>query len=212
MNSESSLKLGPVIALLAIAIACLSYTPPAYSQDVQTLFGNNIRHGGFGSLIYGVTTVNGQTTFLRGTRGAWILNISEQHALHIGLAGYRSHRDFDPVIWPHDDLPEPELRATWGGFELEYVNRSYRILHLGAQLLIGSGDVRYDDRDLDLENTRDNYFVLQPGANVFLNVTSWFRISGGVFYRHAGNVILDGTSGSDLSGFSGILGFRFGRF
>lgn len=180
--------------------------------QTQTLLSSTIRHGGFGSPIYGVTTMNGQTVFMRGTRGVWVMNLTSEHTLHLGLAGYRTRSDFDPVDWMHHDVTEPELRANYGGFEVEYVNRSHRLVHMGAQLLIGSGNVRYDDRDLELDKTRESYFVLQPGANLMLNVTRWFRISGGVYYRHTGDVNLAGTSGGDLSGITGILGLRFGRF
>ncbi len=180
--------------------------------QTQTLLSSTIRHGGFGSPVYGVTTMNGQTVFLRGTRGAWIMNLSSEHALYLGLAGYRTRDKFEPADWLHDDIAEPQLRVNYGGFELEYVNSSYRLVHMGLQLLIGSGDVRYDDRDLEVDTTRDSFFVIQPGANLMLNVTRWFRISGGAYYRYAGNVHLDGTSDSDLSGITGILALRFGRF
>jgi hypothetical protein len=180
--------------------------------QTQTLFSSDIRHGGYGSLVYGVTSINGEVAYMRGTRGAWIIHFAENHALQLGLAGYRTHSEFRAVDWEHDDVTEPELRTNYGGFEVEYVNRSYRLVHFGTQLLIGSGNVRYDDRNLAADKTRDNYFVMQPGANMHLNITSWFRISAGVFYRHATNVNLDGTSDRDLSGMAGILGLRFGRF
>ncbi len=149
---------------------------------------------------------------LRGTRGAWILNLTPHHALHIGLAGYRTASDAPALNWSHQNIPRPDIRINYGGFEVEYVNRSYRLVHFGTQLNIGSGSVRYDNRNIAVDKTRDQYFVAQPGVNVMLNVTRWFRISAGGYYRYAANVNLEGTSDTDLSGFSGILGLRFGRF
>jgi hypothetical protein len=178
----------------------------------QTLVTSEVRHGGFGSLIYGVTSINGEVVMLRGSRGAWILNLSPQHALHIGLASYRTTPDAEAVNWTRDDIERPEMRINYGGFEMEYVNRSFRLVHFGTQLLIGSGSVRYDNRNIPVDKTRDHYFVAQPGVNVFLNVTNWFRISAGAYYRYADNVNLEGTDSAELSGFSGILGLRFGRF
>ncbi len=178
----------------------------------QTLFSSDVRHGGFGSLIYGATGINGEVALLRGTRGAWILNLSPQHAIHLGLAGYRTQPEITAASWPHSDVERPDIRTSYGGFEFEYVNQSFRLVHLGTQLLIGSGTVRYENRNIDLEKTRDDYFVVQPGVNLFLNVTRWFRISGGAYYRYAANVDLDGTSSTDLSGLTGIIGLRFGRF
>jgi len=179
--------------------------------STQTLLGSTVRHGGFGALVYGYTSFNDELVYFSGTRGAWILNLSELHALHIGLSGYRT-KDVDPVDWPHPGIAEPKLRTNYGGLELEYVNKSYRLVHVGGQLLIGSGNVRFDDRDIDVESTRDSYFVLQPGVNAFVNVTRWFRISGGLHYRYASNVTLDGTDDSNLSGLTCMVNLRFGKF
>lgn len=104
------------------------------------------------------------------------------------------------------------MRTDYGGFEMEYVNRSYQLIHWGVQMLIGSGEVRYEDHDPEFEDTLDSYFVMQPGVNAFLNITSWFRISGGIYYRYASNVNLEGTGDADVSGLAGILGLRFGKF
>ncbi len=211
--------------LAGIILACVILSTPATARDIhdkvyhfnerprtRTLVNSDVRHGGYGSLIYGVTSINGSVVMLRGTRGAWILNLSPEHAIHLGLAGYRTRPEADAVSWPHSDIDKPEIRTNYGGFEMEYVNRSYRLLHVGTQLLVGSGNVRYENRNIDLEKTRDSYFVVQHGVNLFLNVTNWFRISGGVYYRYAANVDLEGTGSKELSGFSGIMGLRFGRF
>ena len=185
-------------------------------RDTQTLFTSEVTHGGYGGLLYGFTIINDELTYLRGTRGAWIINLSSDHALNLGYGSYRTRSDFETAEWRFDDVPEPELRTNYSGFEMEYVNRSYRLVHFSAQALIGSGNVRYDDRNLDdfpgINRTRDSYFVMQPGVNMSLNITSWFKITGGVAYRYATSVNLEGTSNSDLSGLSGFIGLRFGSF
>ncbi len=180
--------------------------------QTQTLFSSGIRHGGYGSLIYGITSINGEMAYMRGTRGAWIIHFAENHAIQLGLAGYRTHSGVELMSWSHDDIDEPRLKNNYGGFEVEYVNRSHKLIHFGTQLLTGSGNVRYDNRNLEVDRTRDSYFVLQPGANIHLNVTSWFRVSGGAFYRYTANANLEGTNDRELSGITGILGLRFGRF
>ena len=178
----------------------------------QTLFDGNVSHGGYGGLIFGITSVNGQPAFMRGRRGAWILNFSDEHALNLGLGSYRTRNDFNPVEWTIDEVSEPDMRTNYSGFEIEYVNRSYQLVHFSVGSLIGSGNVRYDDRDIDVGRTRDSYFVLQPGVDLNINITNWFRISAGLSYRYASSVNLAGTSNEDLSGVSGILGLRFGGF
>lgn len=182
------------------------------AQQAETLFDGDVSHGGFGSILFGITSVNGEISYLRGTRGAWMLKFRDGHAINIGLGGYRTQTGFEAVNWTHADINIPELRANYGGFELEYLNRSNRLIHYGVQATLGGGTVRYRDQNIDLNKTSDTFFSFQPGANAHLNITNWFRVSGGVFYRFASGVSLDGTSNSELSGLSAAIGLRFGRF
>jgi hypothetical protein len=201
--------------LLMLPLNAAAQEPPADTlrgRETQTLLGAAVRHGGYGAPVYGVTRINGELVYLRGTRGAWVINMTEEHALNVGIGSYRTATGFAPGTPVLPDAVQPELRTSYAGLELEYVNRTRRLVHFSVQTLIGSGEVRYRERDLPLERTRDSYFVLQPGANVNLNVTTWFRLTGGVLYRHAGGVALDGTSSAELSGASSYLMLRFGRF
>ncbi|REL37803.1 hypothetical protein DYD21_08460 [Rhodohalobacter sp. SW132] len=200
------------LPVFLIFIASLSLPISLHGQQAETLFNGNVDHGGYGALIFGVTSVNGEAAYLRGTRGAWLLKFREGHTVGLGLGNYRTNSPFDAVNWQETAIPTPELRTNYGGFEIEYFNRSYKLVHFGGQLLIGGGTVRFSDRDIDLNNTSDAYFVLQPGANIHVNITRWFRVSGGVLYRLTDGVSLAGTSNSDLSGFSAMAGLRFGKF
>jgi hypothetical protein len=199
----------PIILLSGILFLVLPLMTQA--QEAETLFSGGVDHGGYGSLVFGVTSVNGQAAYLRGTRGAWVIRFGDGNAIHLGLAGYRIATDFDAVNQRGPGNRPPEMRTNYGGFEIEYVNRSLKMVHFGAQTLVGSGSVRYR-KDADSGRRSDDYFVIQPGANIHLNITNWFRLSGGVFYRYAANVNLEGTSDSDLSGLSAMIGLRFGKF
>ncbi len=182
------------------------------AQQTETLISGSVHHGGFGALMHGVTSVNGEAAYLRGTRAAWSITFREGHTLNLGLGGYRTSSGFDAVNWQLNDIEAPELRMNYGGFEIEYINKSYKLVHYGFQTTIGGGDVRYRGRDLNFDKTSDDFFTVQPGANIHLNVTSWFRLSGGVLYRFASGVNLQGTGNSDLSGFSAVVALRFGWF
>lgn len=184
----------------------------SWAQQTETLFSGDVSHGGFGSFMYGVSSINDQAVFMRGTRGAWSLKFSGGHTIHIGLGGYRSHSGFEAVNWQRTDIPKPELRMDHGGFEIEYLNRSHRLIHAGIKATIGGGTVRYRDRNVELDKRSDDFFAFQPGANVHLNVTNWFRISGGIMYRYISGADLEGTNDSNLSGFSAFAGLRFGKF
>lgn len=193
----------------------LTCTIPAQAQETQTLFSSDVRHGGYGAPVFGFTMVNGQPAYLRGTRGAWVITMESGHGVNLGLGSYRTVTHVAPSGWPHTGIDRPDISTRYSGFEIEYVNRSMDLIHYSIQALVGSGTVRYeyDDVDeLDLHKTSDDYFALQPGVNANLNVTSWFRLSGGVYYRYAGSVTLDGTGSAGLSGVTSYVALRFGAF
>jgi hypothetical protein len=199
-------------SLLIVSSFLLLIPTVISAQQTETLITGDVNHGGFGALLYGVTTVNGDAAYLRGTRGAWSISFQNGHTLNIGLGSYRTQSSFEAVDWQLPDVETPQMRMNYGGFELEYLNRSYKLVHYGFQATVGGGDVRYRGRNIDLEKTSDDFFLFQPGANIHLNITNWFRISGGAYYRFTNNVSLEGTSDSGLSGFSAIIGLRFGWF
>jgi hypothetical protein len=181
-------------------------------RGTQTLLTKSSSFGGFGSLVYGVTDVNGQAAYLTGRRFALVINIQPEHTLNLGIGSYRTRSNFDPVDWNVSGVFAPELETDYSGFEVEYINKTRRLVHVGVQLLAGSGEVQYTNRNILVEKTKDSYFVLQPGLSLNVNITSWLRFNAATYYRFASNVDLAGTSDSDLSGFSGVLGFRIGAF
>ena len=133
------------------------------------------------------------------------------HSVNLGIGSYRTETDFETVNWTVAGVDAPDMSTNYRGFELEYVNRTQRLFHFSIQTLIGSGTVEYENGS-GLDKTSDQFFVVQPGANLNLNVTRWFRLSGGAYFRYAGNVNLEGTSDSDLSGVTTFFGLRFGKF
>lgn len=202
-------SLSTTVLLTAIL---LTFPMGIHAQETETLFSGEISHGGYGGLVYGGTSINGQFAYLRGFRGAWVVNFADEHAVNVGIASYETDTNFDAADWPHQDIEEPQMNTDYDGFELEYVNRTNKLFHWSVQAMVGSGDVQYGDENPALETTSDRYFVVQPGVNINMNITEWFRISGAVTYRLASGVNLDGTSGSELSGVASFVTLRFGWF
>jgi len=132
-----------------VLLLILIFATPAilFAQQSETLVTSEVTHGGFGSLVFGVTSVNGEASYLRGTRGAWSLNFEDGHTLNIGLGRYRTQTGFSAVNWQQNGTDVPELRTNYSGFELEYLNRSHKLIHYGVQGLIGGGTVRFRDSD-----------------------------------------------------------------
>jgi hypothetical protein len=196
------------IRTLLLFVSLAAFT--AFAQE-ETLINGPIENGGFGGPVLKVGSLNGETALLVGGRGGWIIN----HSFIVGGGGYGLVNDVKAKV--PGPYGERFLNFGYGGLELEYVADAQRLIHYSFQALIGAGGVSWRDQNLhgsmfDSPNNSDTFFIVEPTVNVTLNVTKYFRISGGVSYRFISGVESEASSNPDLSGPSGVLTFRFGKF
>lgn len=190
----------------------LSYS--ALGQEMQTLISGDVTHGGFGAPVIKISDVAGEAGLWVGGRGGWIINVDEQNALSLGGGGYG-------LVTEHG-IPDSNFGDSgtdyyalngYGGFELEYINRPHRLVHLTLSSLIGGGGLMIRDDDYDEQfDDPDPYFVVEPGANIELNVTEFMRITAGVGYMYTSGISRAGFEDSDFSGITGSFTFKFGKF
>jgi len=196
------MKTAAIVILMCIAIF------PAFAQD-ETLIDGPIESGGFGGPVIKVGSFNGEAGMLVGGRGGWILN----HSFIIGGGGYGLVNNVKAkVLGPYG---ERYLNFGYGGLELEYVSHPHRLVNFSFQTLIGAGGLSWRDPDVKVgmrDSDNDTFFIVEPGVNVTINVTTYFRLSGGVSYRYISGVQSPASNDVDLSGPSGVLTFRFGKF
>jgi len=199
---------------LLIPVLLLSLINISHAQETQTLFDGNVSHGGFGGPVVKFSDVAGKTGVWVGGRGGWIINVDNNHALSIGGGGYglvTEHAATDPESG-NSDTDYFALNG-YGGFEIEYTNRSYRLVHFTASSLIGAGGLMLRERDFEeVEDDVDTYFVFEPGINAEFNITHFFRVSTGLSYRLTSGIERFGFSDSDFSGINGVITFKFGSF
>lgn len=194
------------VFVLLVSIVAFS----AFAQE-ETLINGPIENGGFGGPVLKVGSLNGETALLVGGRGGWIIN----HSFIVGGGGYGLVNDVHAkVLGP---FGERYLNFGYGGLELEYVAHPHRLINCSVQSLIGAGALSWRDQSMhrdmfDSNSNSETFFIVEPGVNVTLNVTKYFRISGGVSYRFISGVQSEASSNPDLSGPSGVLTFRFGKF
>lgn len=199
-----------ILALLVVLAA------RAFSQDEETLLTGQLTHGGFGGPVVKFTRLSDEFGVLVGGRGGWIIN----HCFIIGGGGYGL---VNSIPGP-DGIPlmvEPVLTMGYGGFEMEYLRHSGKLIHSTVQLLIGGGGVGYHelrDEDWNFDNdvngnpNWDSYFIIEPGIGLELNVTSFFRIDAGASYRFVSGVEKNGLTNGEIGGPSAVLTFKFGKF
>jgi hypothetical protein len=203
------MKAALVAVLLLIAM-------PLVAQEETLLGTGSVEHGGYGALVVKFTSINKEFGVLVGARGGWIIN----HTFAIGIGGYGLANEVPArsISW----IGSRYMDFGYGGLDLEYIANSNAVVHYSVHTLIGAGALGhrsfyYSDfgTGLGLDDVGEEhrpFFVLEPGVNVDLNVTTWFRFSVGASYRFIGPVRSDIATADDLKGPSGMLTFRFGSF
>ena len=191
-----------LMILFVALIPCLTL-----AQD-QTLFSGEIESGGYGGPLIKVGQINGGTGIFLGGQGGWIVN----HRFVLGGKGYGLVNAVEI-----EGLQNIRLDFGCGGVLLEYVIASNKPVHFSIESMIGGGRVRYDVNDHkkdhdDIDFSYDSFFMIEPGVNLMLNLSTNLRLGTGVTYRYIRGVDYETLTDSDLSGVSIQLLLKFGKF
>ena len=192
-----------------IGMALLFFTTPLLSAE-ETVFRAPYESGGFAALVIKATSFVSGTDMVTGARVGWIVN----HSLILG-GGIYTLTSTSPV--PEEARKnyhgrELKLTATYWGAEFEYAFLPQRLVHLSVSSFIGTGGIGYIDQyDNDFHIT-DGVYVIEPALHGTLNISRWFRVSPGISYRFVTDTSLVGLDNTNMSGISGIITLRFGRF
>lgn len=204
-------KSGIAVGLSLITLL-MSDVAPVHAQEVQTLFAGDVSHGGFGGPVVRFSFVDNDPAVWVGGRGGWIINFDNRHSISIGGGGYglaTEHRMPQLSANADNDL----AAIGYGGFELEYTNRTYQLVHLTVSSLIGAGGLTIRDEYAHYsDDDPDPFFVWEPGVHTEINVTHFFRIATGLSYRLTSGVDKGGFKDSDFSGLNALITFKFGSF
>jgi hypothetical protein len=186
------------------------------SDEIQTLMGKNNAVGGYGAISLQYTELENRDAFVFGARGGILMG----HMMALGLGGSGFFNDVHYDAVSGQDI---SLAGGYGGFFFEPVIMPKFPVHVSFPVLIGAGGVAVVSVN-DEEKWNDNYkseasdafMVIEPGVEVELNITRFFRFSMGVYYRYTSDVDIQDpeyTIPTDiLQGFSGGVTFKFGHF
>ncbi len=195
----------------------------AFAQDNQeTLLGSGtVAFGGYGAPVLKFSSIRGEPGILLGGMGAFMIG----HQFAIGAGGFGlvnnvpAAKVAQDAYSPYEDL---FVNFGYGGGILEYTWAPSKLVHFTVGTLIGAGgvDYRYDIYEDDWDNNHDTpnvrtetVFVIEPSIGAELNITEWMRANLGVSYRHVNGLdVIKGLENKDLSGVSGMLTFKFGKF
>ncbi len=201
LREDAKMKMTSIALFLCLGVST------AFAEE-ETLISGPIESGGFGGPVVKIGSFNGESALLVGGRGGWIIN----HSFIIGGGGYGLVNNIKAKV------PGPNgeryLNMGYGGIELEYVTESDRLIHFSFMTLIGGGGLSWRDDNIraGMAPENDSFFIAEPAVNVNVNITTYFRMSGGVSYRFISGIQSGASSNADLSGPSGVLTLRFGKF
>lgn len=191
----------------------------AQDDEVKTLLNNNgdIDHGFYCSFNIGYSPINNTNALVSGGRLGWIIN----HGLALGFAGVGFASDisnYDEAL-EDDEYTGDGLTGGYGGLFVEPIIMPLQPIHFSFPVLFATGGVtRVDDLwDNDYQyNYERNYYdliwVVEPGIDVEVTLTKWFRLAGYFTYRFAWDVDIPEVENNDLSSWSSGIRFKFGIF
>jgi hypothetical protein len=207
------MKIIAIGSLLSVLISTAAFaqtvTPtavPRGEDEPQTITGGRpegqpLVSGWFVSPTFGTTGWGGTLAYSPGLRGGIYLN----RRLAIGLA-------VNVLANGDSNLGANEGRnfGTYGGLLLQYVVQSNRLVHVTFESTIGDGRWCASDHNSDCAGRR--FIVVEPAANLEVNVARHVRFTTGVGYRFAVAGSGEGPSSRDMSSLVVRSGLVFGSF
>lgn len=223
-NLAAKCKLDKVVFTLLMFLPGLLFsqtyldTHDPKSQDVKSLLGKENDMTGFGGLDVKMSEFKDDRTLLIGMYGGMIVN--RHYLLGIGAYGMASSNDFKGTYPGGTELRKLNLHGGYGGVILGATLFTREVVHLSFPILFGGGSIDVVDNKFidDFTNVDDvtieksAFFVVEPNAQIEINITKKFRIAGGVSYRYITASGFDNLKDSELSGLTSTLSFRFGRY
>lgn len=188
------------------------------NDDIQTIVGKNNAIGGYGAISIQYTEIQDRDAFVFGAKGAIVIG----HMMSMGLTGTGFFNDVHEFTNDLNETQDISLAGGYGGFFFEPVLFSKFPVHVAFPVTIGAGGVHVvsdedngDFWDDEYESqASDAFMVIEPGIEVELNVTRFFRFCVGGYYRYTSHVDIPEFEipTGILKGFSGGVTFKFGRF
>lgn len=203
------------------SIILLLIAGAASAQEIRTVFGDGRVTGGYGALTNQFTTIRGEFANLAGVYGGVFIN----RRWMLGLSFTGSTNDIQvPLEYSANPLQNMTYQYAQGGLLMERVIGSNKPIHLVLSLFSGAGytmqysrdgwdSYYYDPNDYHTAVYDENWFyVIEPGAQLEMNLFRWMRLSPGISYRQTYESKGLGLSDHDLSDWTYSVTLKFGGF
>ena len=207
-----------IISVLLILLCLVSfsqeYETKKSNDDFKTLLGHDNHSGFYGALTFGYSEIENRQSVIFGGRFEWIAG----HSIGIGFggAGFINENHYEPYL-----STNVFLTGGYGGMYIEPIVMPNYPVHLSFPILLGGGGISYVTEN---HNHNDNtvadseaFLIAEPGAEIELNLTRFFRLAIGASYRfttpfNVGTTPPAVASSNALESFTYMMTFKFGKF
>lgn len=184
-------------------------------KEMQTLAGSPCRSfGAYVGLSGKVSQLNGEDAVFTGGQFAFVIN----RAVNFGVEGYLLASDIRSNYVDEFGNDDYFIEMSYGGFHIEPVFFSHKLVHFTTPILFGGGAAGVTDSRVWDDNYTGDYeewdwfWAVEPGITAEINILRAMRLGVGASYRYIGDASLTNTTQSDLSGFAGSITLKFGWF
>jgi hypothetical protein len=185
------------------------------SNEIRTITGRGHSNGFYLGMQSGYSQIYGYDALHVGTRIAWISN----HGFAIGFVGNGFFSE--PQSYAQSSSKEYNYSGGYGGLLLEPILFPKMPVHLSFPIILGAGGIArsvYYDLSYPYETTdayveaSDAFAILEPGAELELNIARWIRFGVGCSYRFTQGIDNTHFSDSPLDGWTSGFSLKFGKF
>jgi hypothetical protein len=185
------------------------------SNEIRTLTGNGYSNGFYMGLNSSYSQIYKQDAFNIGASVAWIAN----HSLALGFAGKGFFSEPQPYI--QSTSKDFNYSGGYGGLLIEPILFPRMPIHISFPVILGIGGIArsiYYDLEYPYETTdsyidvSDAFVLVEPGAELELNVARWIRIGLGCTYRFTQGIDEDDLPDNPLEGITTGFSIKLGKF
>ena len=207
----------PVILILLASSAFSQEGELQYykDKDIRTLLGKDRTGGKYGAISLGYSGIDSRQTLVFGQKMTWL----PVRMLGIGMGINEFISEYRNDAISGRDI---YIMGGFGGMYIEPILLPRMPIHASFPILLGFGGMSqmYSDDAFLISNMFDElqtFLILEPGAEVELNLTKSMRLAAGITYRFTTPFELSSSESyavdiKSLRSLTFKLVFKFGRF
>jgi hypothetical protein len=219
MKNSKTMKKAIILSFLIFSFFGISAqevnsdnNPPKNKGEIKTIFGNPETVTAYCAFTGKYGEFYNLPTWDLGMRIGCVVD----HWFGMGIAGYGTVQEslYNPIL-----QGDYSLHGGYGGIYFEPILFPTFPAHVSFPVLIGGGGLKYEIYQENSQTAwegdaiRSNpYWVVEPGAELELNVFKHFRLSFGAHYRITSPIDLEYRENDPINGFSGSISLKFGAF